>query len=70
MGMIMRNGVAFGGGSSLPSGGTTGQVLTKHSATDGDVEWTTPADLTNYYTKTEVDARINAAITSALSASY
>ena len=27
------------GGSSVPSGGTTGQALVKHSATDGDVEW-------------------------------
>ena len=25
---------------SVPSGGTTGQVLAKHSNTDGDVEWT------------------------------
>ena len=30
------------GGSSLPSGGTTGQVLTKGSATDYDVAWYTP----------------------------
>lgn len=28
-----------GSGSSIPSGGTTGQVLTKKSNTDGDVEW-------------------------------
>lgn len=28
-----------GGGSGVPSGGTTGQVLAKRSATDGDVEW-------------------------------
>lgn len=27
----------------LPAGGTTGQVLSKKSATDGDVQWTTPA---------------------------
>lgn len=27
------------GGSSLPTGGTTGQVLAKASNTDGDVEW-------------------------------
>lgn len=27
------------GGSSVPSGGTTGQALVKHSNTDGDVEW-------------------------------
>lgn len=30
-----------GGGDSLPSGGTTGQVLAKASNDDGDVEWTT-----------------------------
>lgn len=28
-----------GGGADLPSGGTTGQVLAKHSNADGDVEW-------------------------------
>ena len=30
-------------GEGVPSGGTTGQVLTKASNTDGDVTWTTPA---------------------------
>lgn len=29
-------------GSALPSGGTTGQVLTKDSATNGDASWHTP----------------------------
>lgn len=29
------------GGSSFPSGGTTGQALVKHSNTDQDVEWAT-----------------------------
>lgn len=28
-----------GSGSGVPSGGTTGQVLAKNSATDGDVSW-------------------------------
>lgn len=28
-----------GGGNELPTGGTTGQVLTKASNSDGDVEW-------------------------------
>lgn len=28
-----------GGGGSLPLGGTSGQVLTKQSATDGDAGW-------------------------------
>lgn len=32
-----------GGGGSLPPGGTTGQVLTKQSATDGDADWETPS---------------------------
>jgi hypothetical protein len=31
------------GGGSLPTGGTTGQVLTKQSSTDGDADWETPA---------------------------
>lgn len=31
------------GGSSLPTGGTTGQVLEKASNTDGDVQWGDPA---------------------------
>lgn len=30
-----------GGGSGLPSGGTTDQVLVKQSATDGDADWET-----------------------------
>jgi len=37
-----------GGGSGVPSGGTTGQALTKRSNTDGDVQWSdvaTPNDL-------------------------
>jgi len=31
------------GGGSLPTGGTTGQVLTKKSSTDGDADWEDPA---------------------------
>jgi hypothetical protein len=34
---------AGGGGGSLPAGGTTGQVLTKQSGTDGDADWETPS---------------------------
>lgn len=30
-------------GDSVPAGGTTGQVLTKDSVSDGDVSWQTPA---------------------------
>ena len=33
---------ALGGGGGLPVGGTTGQVLTKASAADGDANWQTP----------------------------
>lgn len=32
-----------GVGSSLPAGGTTGQVLTKQSNSDGDADWSTPS---------------------------
>ena len=41
MGKIIKNGLEYGsgGGSSLPPGGTQGQVLTKQSATDGDADW-------------------------------
>lgn len=35
------------GGGSLPAGGTTGQVLTKNSATDGDASWQAPAASTD-----------------------
>ncbi|GGN32230.1 discoidin domain-containing protein [Deinococcus daejeonensis] len=35
--------VGSSGGAGLPSGGTTGQVLTKLSGADGDVGWQTPA---------------------------
>lgn len=31
------------GSASLPTGGTTGQVLTKQSSTDGDADWETPS---------------------------
>lgn len=34
--------VAGGGGGSLPTGGTAGQVLTKNSSTDGDAGWAAP----------------------------
>lgn len=33
-----------GGGSNLPAGGQPGDLLSKKSSTDGDVEWVTPAD--------------------------
>ena len=39
MGNLMKNGISYSGGDSLPKGGTTGQVLTKKSNTDKDVEW-------------------------------
>lgn len=35
--------LAPGGGGVLPTGGATGQVLTKQSGTDGDADWETPS---------------------------
>lgn len=35
--------VEAGGGTGVPPGGTTGQVLTKLSATDGDADWEDPS---------------------------
>lgn len=40
----------------VPAGGTTGQVLTKKSSTDGDVEWVSPSS----------DAALSSAVTSNL----
>jgi hypothetical protein len=34
-----------GGGAGVPAGGTTGQVLTKASATDGDADWQPPSPI-------------------------
>lgn len=42
---ISIGGGGGGGGASLPSGGTTGQVLAKNSATDNDVGWKTEVPL-------------------------
>ena len=36
---FVTDGQGGGGGTDLPSGGTTGQVLAKKSNADGDVEW-------------------------------
>lgn len=33
---------SLGGGTGVPAGGTTGQVLTKSSNADGDYDWATP----------------------------
>lgn len=59
-------------GVGVPSGGTTGQVLTKKSNTDNDTQWSDPAvtvtktsQLTNdsgYATTTEVNSAISAAV--------
>lgn len=38
-----------GGGSGLPSGGTTGQMLVKHSNTDGDAKWVNPVSTSDCY---------------------
>lgn len=47
-------------GIGVPSGGTTGQVLSKASGTDYDTEWVdaSSGDLSNYYTKSETDEAI------------
>ena len=42
-GQIELQAVIPGAAGSIPTGGTTGQVLAKNSATDYDVEWITPA---------------------------
>lgn len=44
-------------GVGVPTGGTQGQILAKTSATDYDTQWINAptVDLSNYYTKSEVD---------------
>ena len=51
------NGQNGADGVGVPSGGTEGQVLAKASGTDYDTEWVNASsdDLSNYYTKDEVD---------------
>lgn len=48
-------------GAGVPSGGSKGQVLTKKSDEDQDLEWTTPqgggADMSEYLTESEADSR-------------
>lgn len=39
MGILMKNGVPYAGGSEIPEGGTKGQVLAKASNISGDFEW-------------------------------
>lgn len=71
MGKIIKNEIPYGGGSGLPDGGTTNQVLAKRSSANGDAYWKTmDADLSNYYTKAETVTQINNAIGAALLASY
>ena len=49
MGIIIKRGISYSTSSpssaSLPSGGTTGQVLAKKSNNNGDVEWTDPTSV-------------------------
>ena len=40
-GNVLTIAASGGGGGSLPTGGTAGQVLTKQSGTDGDADWKT-----------------------------
>ena len=44
---------------SLPTGGTTGQILSKVSNNNYDVEWKDNFDLSSYYDKTETDTLLN-----------
>lgn len=53
-----------GGGSSLPPGGTTDQILAKASDADGDVKWS------NGVTMEQVNNAINTAITGAIEGAY
>lgn len=47
--MIEEALAGFSGGSGVPDGGLTGQVLTKASATDGDATWqTSPTGVTDH----------------------
>ena len=66
MGIIIKNGIQYSGGSSgtasLPPGGTTGQVLAKKSNNNGDVEWTDPTSVplnVEYVTASEAEAWFN-----------
>lgn len=43
--MNLYGGVGGGAGSGVPDGGTTGQVLTKKSDLNGDVEWATSSGI-------------------------
>lgn len=42
-GVTHYNDLAYLASGSVPTGGTTGQVLTKLSSTDGDADWQTPS---------------------------
>ena len=42
-------------GDGVPSGGTTGQVLTKNSDSDGDASWKNPSIVSDEQVKTAVD---------------
>ena len=44
-GDLTVKGAPVSGGSPLPAGGTTGQILAKASATPGDAGWVSPAIL-------------------------
>lgn len=45
--VVIDNLAGGGGGGSLPTGGSTGQVLKKNSALDGDASWGDTAQLSN-----------------------
>lgn len=63
--MVTINGVVVAGkGVGVPKGGTTGQVLSKKSATDYDTQWIDPPkdDQTSGVTEAQVDEKISTAI--------
>lgn len=61
---IKYKGKTISGGSSLPPGGTTDQILAKASDADGDVKWA------NSVTMEQVNNAINNAITGAIEGAY
>ena len=68
-GQGVDSGMSFADITSLPDGGTVGQVLTKQSSTDGDADWETVSIPTvdQTYDATSANAQSGVAVASALS---
>lgn len=54
--------VVAGKGVGVPKGGTTGQILSKSSATNYDTKWIDPPKGSSGITEAQVDAKISQAI--------